>query len=90
MNLARIGVGVLAAGAVIVTGRALGVMQDDFDHWQHRAVFPTCVGCHAGAANPTLALWPAPGFSSAMPLLRRRVAARQTQVRRFCTTFAKK
>jgi hypothetical protein len=60
VNLARIGVGVLAAGAVIVTGRALGVMQDDFDHWQHRAVFPTCVGCHAGAANPTLALWPAP------------------------------
>jgi len=60
VNLARIGVGVLVAGAVIATGRALGVMQDDFDHWQHRAVFPSCAGCHAGAADPTLALWPAP------------------------------
>jgi hypothetical protein len=34
------------------------VLQDRFDHWQHRDLFPTCTGCHAGAENPTRALWP--------------------------------
>lgn len=59
--LARVFAGVLLAGAVAATGRARGgVVQDRFDHWQHRAVFPTCVGCHAGAADSRKDLWPDP------------------------------
>jgi hypothetical protein len=32
---------------------------DRFDHWQHRRVFPTCQGCHAGAQDSTRSIWPA-------------------------------
>jgi hypothetical protein len=61
VKLARVFAGVLVAGAVAAVGHARGRMiQDRFDHWQHRAVFPSCVGCHAGAGDPSLALWPAP------------------------------
>jgi hypothetical protein len=31
-----------------------------FDHWQHRKLFPSCVGCHAGVLEAGRALWPAP------------------------------
>lgn len=66
MKLARVFAGVLVAGAVAATGRARGGMvQDRFDHWQHRTVFPSCVGCHAGATDPSLALWPAPAYCQA-------------------------
>jgi len=61
VKLARVFAGVLVAGAVAAVGHARGRMiQDRFDHWQHRAVFPSCAGCHAGASDPSLALWPAP------------------------------
>ena len=48
-------IGALASGSALAW-----VVQQRFDHWQHRALFPTCVGCHAGAAEPGAALWPAP------------------------------
>ncbi|MGE5230133.1 MAG: hypothetical protein ACM3NS_00230 [Deltaproteobacteria bacterium] len=52
------GAGVLAlAGA---GGRLAGRLADDhFDHWQHREVFPSCLGCHAGARDSTRSIWPA-------------------------------
>ena len=54
-------VGLVLLIGVLASGSALAwVAQQRFDHWQHRALFPTCVGCHAGAAEPTAALWPAP------------------------------
>jgi hypothetical protein len=34
------------------------VSQDRFDHWQHRDLFPSCVGCHAGVENSSRSLWP--------------------------------
>lgn len=30
-----------------------------FDHLRHRRVFPSCIACHAGAADPDATLWPA-------------------------------
>lgn len=46
---------------VLVSGSALAwAAQQRFDHWQHRALFPSCAGCHAGAAEAGAALWPAP------------------------------
>ena len=35
-------------------------LQERFDHWQHRALFPTCIGCHAGAEDSSRSLWPQP------------------------------
>lgn len=35
-------------------------MGDRFDHWQHRALFPSCAGCHAGVQDSTRSLWPDP------------------------------
>ena len=40
-------------------GVSAAVLQDRFDHWEHRALFPTCTGCHAGVAQEGLSLWPA-------------------------------
>jgi hypothetical protein len=52
---------VVALAATSAGGVALGrVLQDRFDHWEHRALFPGCTGCHAGAADSTRALWPRP------------------------------
>jgi hypothetical protein len=46
-------------GALGVGSRALaGVAEERFDHWQHRKLFPSCTGCHAGAADASLALYP--------------------------------
>ena len=51
-------------GLVLLIGAAAGstalawVAQDRFDHWQHRAMFPSCIGCHAGAAEARSPLWP--------------------------------
>lgn len=53
-------------GAIALTGLLLllatpllgGAAKDDFDHEQHRKLFPTCTGCHAGAADPARPLWP--------------------------------
>ncbi len=52
------GAGVLAL--VGAGGRLAGRLADDhFDHWQHRKVFPSCLGCHAGARDSTRSIWPA-------------------------------
>jgi hypothetical protein len=52
---------VLVALSVAAGGWAVQhALQDEFDHWQHRALFPTCTGCHAGAADSSRSLWPQP------------------------------
>ncbi|HEX6434837.1 MAG TPA: hypothetical protein VFZ87_11370 [Gemmatimonadales bacterium] len=33
---------------------------DRFDHWEHRRLFPSCVGCHEGVIGAGRALWPDP------------------------------
>ena len=44
----------------LVGGTALARMaRDRFDHFQHRALFPTCAGCHAGVAEGEGPAWPA-------------------------------
>jgi hypothetical protein len=53
--------GLLALVATAVGGAGWAVeraLQDRFDHWQHRALFPSCVGCHAAAEDTTRSLWP--------------------------------
>ncbi len=51
----------VAVAAVGTAGRAVArAFQDRFDHWEHRALFPTCSGCHAGAADSSRSLWPQP------------------------------
>lgn len=53
-------VGVVLGLCSLAGGSAVArVIQDRFDHWEHRTLFPTCVGCHAGAAEPQRPLWPA-------------------------------
>jgi hypothetical protein len=52
--------GALLALVALAGGSAVaGVARDRFDHWEHRELFPTCVGCHAGAAEPRASFWPA-------------------------------
>ncbi len=54
-----------AAGLALIGagGRLAGrVTYDHFDHWQHRKVFPTCLGCHAGARDSTRSIWPAASY----------------------------
>lgn len=54
--LALLAVSAAAAG---MGGQALArALQDRFDHWQHRELFPSCLGCHAGAEDSSRALWP--------------------------------
>ena len=52
----------LAIGAATLIGAggrlAARLTYDRFDHWQHRRVFPTCQGCHAGAQDSTRSIWP--------------------------------
>lgn len=52
-----------AMGAATLIGAggrlATRLTYDHFDHWQHRRVFPTCQGCHAGAQDSTRSIWPA-------------------------------
>jgi len=48
-------IGALASGTALAW-----VAQDRFDHWQHRELFPSCVGCHAGAGEASASLWPQP------------------------------
>jgi len=55
---ARVGLALLICA--LASGSAMAwLAQQHFDHWQHRALFPSCVGCHAGAAEADAALWPA-------------------------------
>jgi hypothetical protein len=59
MNIARLVGAVAMVGALGIGSRAVArVAQDRFDHWEHRKLFPTCTGCHAGAADPSAALYP--------------------------------
>jgi hypothetical protein len=55
--------GLLALSLAVAGGAgraAARVLQDRFDHWEHRALFPTCLGCHAGAEDSSRSLWPRP------------------------------
>ena len=36
-----------------------------FDHQQHQNLFPTCLSCHGGAADPARELWPSSGNCAA-------------------------
>jgi hypothetical protein len=55
-RLSLVVLSVIAAGSA---GRLVArAAQDRFDHWQHRALFPTCLGCHGGAQDPDRSLWP--------------------------------
>jgi hypothetical protein len=58
---------VMAALAVVGAsgGLAPPLTNDRFDHWQHRRVFPTCQGCHAGAQDSSRSIWPAASDCSA-------------------------
>jgi Doubled CXXCH motif (Paired_CXXCH_1) len=52
--------GLLLLIGAVASGSALAwVAQQRFDHWEHRELFPSCVGCHAGAAEAEASLWPA-------------------------------
>jgi hypothetical protein len=54
---------VVVGGLVLIgaAGRFVARLSyDRFDHWQHRRVFPTCLGCHAGAQDSTQSIWPKP------------------------------
>jgi hypothetical protein len=55
---ARAGLAWLLLGLVVTARAGRGMVQDRFDHWQHRALFPTCTGCHAGVTDSGRALWP--------------------------------
>jgi hypothetical protein len=57
--LRTIGLAIAATALIGAGGRLAGRGPvDRFDHWQHRRVFPTCQGCHAGVEDSTRALWP--------------------------------
>jgi hypothetical protein len=55
-------IALLAVAATTLIGAAgrlaSRLTYDRFDHWQHRRVFPTCQGCHAGAQDSTKSIWP--------------------------------
>src|ERR1041384_679797 len=49
---------------VLATVVALALLQQPagtqaFDHVKHKALFPSCTTCHAGAARADASLWPA-------------------------------
>lgn len=44
--------------AVMLMLRTASAQTPQFDHAKHAKVFPTCVGCHAGAAQAGAALYP--------------------------------
>jgi Doubled CXXCH motif (Paired_CXXCH_1) len=59
VKLRALGLLALALAVVGGAGRAVArARQDRFDHWEHRALFPTCLGCHAGAEDASRSLWP--------------------------------
>jgi len=41
-------------------GAALATDRDEFDHEQHRKLFPSCENCHAGAIDSVGSFWPTP------------------------------
>ena len=60
MNSLRSPLVACAALALLGAGGTLAarLAPDRFDHRQHRTLFPTCIGCHAGARDPAQSLWP--------------------------------
>jgi hypothetical protein len=44
-------------GSLVVVALLQGLAQG-FDHLQHKALFPSCASCHAGAETQGRALWP--------------------------------
>ena len=61
MRLRALGLLALSLAVVAGAGRAAErALQDRFDHWEHRALFPSCLGCHAGAEDSSRSLWPRP------------------------------
>jgi hypothetical protein len=49
---------VLVALCVPALGSRVGRQSQEFDHWKHRKVFPSCQACHVGAVEPARSLWP--------------------------------
>ena len=62
----------LLVGGCRGSALALRCAQQRFDHWQHRALFPSCLGCHAGAPDPSRSLWPQPSRLRRVPRRRHR------------------
>jgi hypothetical protein len=58
MRLRPWSIGLLALVALGGGSAVARVIQDRFDHWEHRELFPSCAGCHAGASQPRASLWP--------------------------------
>ena len=59
--MTRSRLGLLLVLAMLTSGTAMAwVAQQRFDHWQHRDLFPSCVGCHAGATEAGASFWPIP------------------------------
>jgi hypothetical protein len=50
---------ILVMSATTATVEVWSQERGRFDHPRHRALFPSCVSCHAGAARSGEALWPA-------------------------------
>jgi hypothetical protein len=49
----------IATALLAVGGSAVARMGEPrFDHWQHRKLFPSCQGCHAGATRDSGSIWP--------------------------------
>lgn len=46
--------------AVAASAQGTPASSQHFDHWRHRKVFPTCLSCHPGAADPSRSFWPKP------------------------------
>jgi Doubled CXXCH motif (Paired_CXXCH_1) len=61
VNRARfLAVGLIGGALAVVGGARAARAPDHFDHWQHRAVFPSCLGCHAGITDSARSVWPSP------------------------------
>jgi len=58
MSAARAALAAVGASALIAAGGIVRPANDHFDHWQHRRLFPTCQGCHAGAQDSARSIWP--------------------------------
>lgn len=43
---------------LLVTTLAQSADSSGFDHLKHKALFPTCLGCHAGAETKGASIWP--------------------------------
>jgi hypothetical protein len=59
MRSIQLAAAVVLLAATAAAGRAVTrATQDRFDHVQHRELFPSCTGCHAGATDTTASIYP--------------------------------